>query len=142
MSSNLDMEWVKSQLQEAKVRKIIGDSVINLIEHLETFDKLSDEHRVTVVDLFSKLAVGHAHIKVNEDEMWIQVTPGQIKVADQIRGRSDAFTGPLGAAHNGRRGIVVAVRYGDVIIKSSDGREPVLDGAHYAPQKLEKLIIT
>lgn len=142
MSNNIDMEWVKSQLQEAKVRKIVGDSVIKLIEYIETFEKLSDENKVIVVELFSKLSLGHAHITVNKDEMWIPVNPGQIKVADQVRVRADAFTGPLGSSHNGRKGVVVAVRYGDVIIKSNDGKEPVLDGAHYAPQKLEKLILT
>lgn len=142
MSDNIDMEWVKSQLQEAKVRKVVGDSVIKLIEYIETFEKLSDENKVIVVELFSKLALGHAHIKVDKDEMWIPVSPGQIKVADQVRVKSDAFTGSLGVLHNGRRGTVVAVRYGDVIVKSNDGKEPVLDGAHYAPQKLEKLILT
>ena len=44
--------------------------------------------------------------------------------------------------HNGRRGVVVGVRYGDVIVKMTDGKEPALEGAHYPPQKLEKLILT
>jgi hypothetical protein len=35
---------------------------------------------------------------------------------------------------------VVAVRYGDIIIKTTDGKEPVLDGSHYSPYKLEKLV--
>ena len=52
----------------------------------------------------------------------------------------DAYEGDLGRVHNGRRGKVVAVRYGDVIFKSTDGKSPVLDGAHYTPYKLEKLV--
>lgn len=136
----LDMEWVKSQLQEAKVRKVVGDSVLKLIELIETFDKLTDEHKEKTVEVFSQLALGHAYVKENKNETWIPVQPGQIKVADTIRVKADAFSGSLGAAHNGRRGVVVAVRYGDVIMKSNDGKEPVLDGAHYAPNKLEKLI--
>jgi hypothetical protein len=56
--------------------------------------------------------------------------------------RADAFEGQLGTLHNGRRGVVVGVRYGDVIIKTTDGKTPVLEGAHYPPDKLEKLILT
>lgn len=138
--SNLDMEWVKSQLEKAKVRKVVGDTTIKLLELIDSFDKLSDANREKVVELFSKLALGHAYIEENMNEQWISVQPGQIKVSDRVRVKADAFSGPLGSAHNGRQGVVVAVRYGDVIMKSDDGREPVLDGAHYAPQKLEKLI--
>jgi hypothetical protein len=32
------------------------------------------------------------------------------------------------------------VRYGDIIVKSIDEREPSLDGTHYSPHDLEKLI--
>lgn len=134
------MEWVKSQLAEAKVRKVEGDVLLKLIELIESFDKLTEQNKVKIVDLFSKLALGHAYVQEKTNEVWVPLQPGQVKVADQIRVRFDAFTGALGAAHNGRRGVVVAVRYGDVIIKTNDGKEPVLDGAHYAPQKLEKLV--
>jgi hypothetical protein len=41
--------------------------------------------------------------------------------------------------HNGRRGRVVAVRYGDVIFNSTDNKKPLLEGAHYPPNFLEKL---
>lgn len=140
LMSELDKEWLKSQLQAAKVRKVVGDSVLKLIEVFETFDKLSDENKEKTVEVFSKLALGHAYIQENKNEKWIPVQPGQIKVADTIRVKADAFVGELGTFHNGRRGVVVAVRYGDVIMKSNDGKEPVLDGAHYAPQKLEKLV--
>jgi hypothetical protein len=137
---NLDMEWVKSQLEQAKVRKVVGDSVIKLIDLIESFDKLSEDNRAKVVEIFSKLSLGHAYIVDNSQETWVSAQPGQIKVADQVRVKADAFTGPLGTTHNGRRGVVVAVRYGDVIIKTNDGKQPVLDGAHYPPQKLEKMV--
>lgn len=135
-----NMDWIKSQLQEAKVRKVVGDSVIKLIEVFATSDKMTDEHKEKTVELFSKLALGHAYIAENNKERWMPVQPGNIKVADIIRVKSDAFVGELGEFHNGRRGVVVAVRYGDVVMKSNDGKEPVLEGAHYAPQKLEKLV--
>lgn len=136
---NLDMGWVKSQLQAAKVRKPVGDATIKLVELFDTFE-LSDEHQKKTIEMFSKLALGHAFVKENKEEVWIPVRPGDIKVAEQVRVRADAFQGTAGTIHNGRRGVVVGVRYGDVIIKSTDGKEPLLDGAHYPPDRLEKLV--
>ena len=42
--------------------------------------------------------------------------------------------------HNGREGVVTAIRSGDIIVKTNDDRLPQLDGAHYSPDKLEKMI--
>ena len=39
-----------------------------------------------------------------------------------------------------RRGKVVGVRYGDIIFKSTDNKEPILDGSHYSPYQLQKRI--
>jgi hypothetical protein len=66
--------------------------------------------------------------------------PGQLVVGDEVRVLANAFTDKVGVAHNGRRGRVVAIRYGDVIFKSTDDKEPLLDGTHYSPYKLEKRI--
>lgn len=137
----LDMDWVKSQLQAAKVRKPVGDATIKLIELFESLE-LSEEHQKKTVELFSKLSLGYAYVKENRNELWVPARPGDIKVSDIVRVRADAYTGDLGTLHNGRRGRVVGVRYGDVIFKSEDGKEPVLDGAHYPPQMLEKLVAT
>lgn len=134
------MNWVKEQLTQARTKKVIGDSVLSLLEHVDTLPKMSEQDYVKVVELFSDLAVGHSLVKENKNEVWIPVTPGQIKVADEVRVRADAFTGKAGTVHNGRRGRVVGVRYGDVIVKSTDGKQPMLDGAHYPPQHLEKLV--
>jgi hypothetical protein len=79
-------------------------------------------------------------VKDKKDEVWVPVRPGDIRVAEKVRVRFDAFGGELGTIHNGRVGVVVGVRYGDVIIKTTDGKEPVLEGAHYPPDKMEKLI--
>lgn len=138
---SLDMNWIKSQLQAAKVRKPVGDATMKLIELLDSFD-LSPEFRNKAVDMFSTLAKGHVVVKEQKNETWVPVQAGFIKVADLVRVRADAFDGELGTIHNGRRGVVVGVRYGDVIIKSNDGKEPLLDGAHYPPTKLEKLVLT
>jgi hypothetical protein len=138
----LDMDWVKSQLQAAKVRKPVGDATMKLVELFDSIENLTPEFKQQTIEMFSKLALGHIVIKENKNETWVPVRPGDIKVTDQIRVKADAFDGELGMLHNGRRGVVVGVRYGDVIIKTTDGRDPMLEGAHYPPQKLEKLILT
>lgn len=138
---DLDMGWVKSQLQAAKVRKAVGDATMQLVELFDSIENLTPEFRKQTVDMFSKLALGHIVIKENKNETWVPCQPGFIKVTDVVRVRADAFDGELGMLHNGRRGVVVGVRYGDVIIKSNDDKLPVLDGAHYPPQKLEKLVL-
>lgn len=135
----LDINWVKEQLGAARVRKPVGDATMRLIELIDSIE-LSDEHREQAIEMFSKLARGHAHVKINKNEVWAPARPGDIKVADQVRVKADAYSGELGAFHNGRRGVVVGVRYGDVIVKTNDGKEPVLDGAHYKPYDLEKLV--
>jgi hypothetical protein len=137
----LDMSWVKTQLQAAKVRKPVGDATIALIELFDSFT-LTDEQRAKVMEMFSLLGLGHAYVKTNKNELWMPVRPGDIKTADEVRVRADAYEGETGTVHNGRRGVVVGVRYGDVIIRSTDGKSPALEGAHYPPQMLEKLVVT
>lgn len=137
----LDMNWVKSQLQAAKVRKPVGDATIKLVELFDSFE-LTEEQEAKAVEMFSKLALGHVYIKEAKNELWVPARPGDIKVGDEVRVRADAYQGDLGMTHNGRRARVVAVRYGDVIVKTTDGKSPELDGAHYPPQMLEKLVLT
>ena len=136
----LDMDWIKSQLQAARVRKVVGDATMKLIETFEQFE-MTEEHKAKTVEMFSKLSLGHAYVKDKKNETWIAARPGAIVVADVVRVRADAFSGDLGPLHNGRVGKVVGVRYGDVIFKSIDGKTPELEGAHYSPHVLEKLVI-
>lgn len=135
----LDMNWVKAQLEAARVRKGVGDATIKLIEQFDGM-QLTDLQREKVVEMFSILALGHAFVAEDKNETWVPVRPGDIRVSETVRVKSNAFTGDLGMMHNGRRGVVVGVRYGDVIIKTNDNREPALDGSHYPPDKLEKLV--
>lgn len=139
---NNDTEWVKQQIQAAKVKKPVGNVILSLVEHFdEISDLLSEEDVSRVVEVFSDIAQGHAILKEKKDEVWVPLRPGDITVSDVVRVRSDAFSGSAGRMHNGRVGVVVAVRYGDVIFKSTDEKEPTLDGTHYPPQALEKRVI-
>jgi hypothetical protein len=135
----VNIDWVRTQMEEAKVKVGVGNAVLKLLEQWETM-KLSDNQTKDTVDLFSKLALGHSIVPEKLDELWVDAQPGGIIVGDEVRVKADAYDGSTGAIHNGRRGKVVGVRYGDIIFKSMDDKTPVLDGAHYTPYLLQKRI--
>jgi len=136
---NIDMIWARVQLENANVSADTGVSVIKLLEFWLNLDH-KDENNKKVLELFLSLCSGTAVVDTPADEVWQAASPGFIRVGDEVRVKANAFDGELGQLHNGRRGRVVAVRYGDIIIKTTDGKEPVLDGSHYSPYKLEKLV--
>ena len=136
----INHEWVIEQLEAAKVKVGSGKAILKLLEAWKDIPKLSDKMTEEALSVFSVIARGHS-IKEEEsdsDFLWVDLQPGQITIGDVVRVKSDAFSENLGTLHNGRQGTVVAVRYGDVIFKSTDGKEPVLDGVHYSPYKLQK----
>lgn len=138
----VNYEWVRQQLQEAKVKVGSGNAVLKLLETWETMEKLSPNLAKEAVAVFSKLALSKNILEpVDEPEaVWIPLQPGNIKVGDEVRVLSDAFSDKTGVMHNGRSGKVIAIRYGDVIINSTDGKSPELKGVHYSPYKLEKRV--
>lgn len=138
--SSVDYKWVKEQLTKARTLKGPGDAAIELLKTWETID-LPEELKSEAVKVFASLAQGHALVAEGDgEEVWKPAQPGQLKVADQVRVKKDAFTGSLGKTHNGRRGVIIAIRYGDIIVNSTDGRKPKLEGTHYSPHHLEKRV--
>ena len=135
----VDEAWVREQFQAAKVKVGVGTSVLKLLSVWNDL-KLSEAAAKEVVDIFSKVALNHALAVENKNEVWEPARPGFINVGDEVRVSAEAFSDDTGRIHNGRRGKVVAVRYGDIIFKSTDGKEPLLDGTHYSPYKLEKRV--
>lgn len=138
--AEVDNDWVRSQLTENKTKKVVGDSVLKLLATWEQLKQPTDKNAKDIISIFSKLALGHSIVEDNPNESWVVAQAGFIKVADTVRVRSNAFDGEQGKAYNGRRGKVVGVRYGDVIVKTDDGKTPVLDGIHFKPENLEKLV--
>ena len=132
-------EWVRSEMQDAKTKVGIGNATLKLLATWKDIT-LSVNQQKEVIALFSRLSLGHAVIKNNPDELWIDAQPGAISLSDDVRVKADAYDGATGAIHNGRRGKVVGIRYGDIIFKSTDDKEPILDGAHYSPHQLEKRV--
>jgi hypothetical protein len=145
MMADTNMDWVKEQLTQNKTKKAVGDSVIKL---LGTWDEVKQKNESLktinpqeIIDIFSKLAMGYVLVKENKNEHWIKAQIGQIKVADVVRVPFNAFDESTGKSSlNGRRGRIVAVRSGDIIVKTDDGKLPVLDGVHIRPEFLEKLL--
>jgi hypothetical protein len=138
---NVDMDWVKEQFIQTKTRKAVGDAVLKLLTTWDELKERTGKNDAEIVEVFGKLSLGHALIKENKDENWIPARAGDLKVTDTVRVRFDAFDSASGRNHlNGRRGKVVGVRYGDIVVKSTDEKTPVLDGVHFRPENLEKLV--
>jgi hypothetical protein len=138
----IDKQWVLEQLEAAKVKVGSGKAILKLLEAWGEIPELSDKMTEEVMTIFPKLALGHVlKVEENEDDYtWTPLQPGQVSVADVIRVKADAFSDKLGPIHNGRKGLVVDVRYGDIIVNSTDGKSPELKGVHYSPYKLEKRV--
>jgi hypothetical protein len=138
----VNYEWVNQQMAEAKVKIGSGKAVMDLLRVWETMEKLSPGLAKEAVAVFSKLALSKSLIEVVDEPeaVWVPAQPGQIIVGDDVRVISGAFDDKTGVMHNGRRGKVIAVRYGDIIVNSTDGKSPELKGVHYSPYKLEKRI--
>lgn len=139
--SKQNWQWIYQQLTDKKATKASGDAAIELLKKLESID-LTDSQSREAVDLFSKLAVGESLVlPVEENEVWVPARAGAIKVGDEMMVMSDAYDNPdLAVLHNGRRGKVVRISYGDIILKYTDGKLPAIDGAHHAPYRLKKLV--
>jgi len=138
---NIDKKWVVKQLADSNIPVRVGNVVIELVESWNSTKVGSPETEKKIIEIFSKLSLGiPIHIQTQEDEVWIPARPGAIKVGDEVLVRPDAYEGELATIHNGRRGRVVAIRYGDIIVNSTDNKEPVLVGTHYPPTYLQKLV--
>ncbi len=135
----VNYDWVRQQMQGARVKVGVGNAILKLLKTWETLD-LSGPQVKEVTALFPQLALTHSIITEPATEKWTDAQPGSITVGDEVRVKADAYDGNTGVIHNGRRGRVVAVRYGDIVFKSTDDKEPILEGAHYAPYQLQKRI--
>lgn len=132
----LDLGWAEEQVAAAKVSIPVGRAIMAL---LATWGELSFQNEVQqdqALEIFGKLAKDEAI--VDDDSSWQPVQVGfMLHVGDTVRVRSNAFSGPAGRNHNGRIGKIVAKRSGDIIVRTTDGKSPQLDGAHYPPSALE-----
>lgn len=134
-------EWRAEQMQAAGVRPEVRTAVLRLFEVWDTMNHTAETAAETA-QTFASLAVGHAIFveTPKAEEQWVDAQPGALVVGDVVRVKSNAFDGSTGEIHNGRVGRIVGIRYGDIIVKTSDSREPHLDAARYSPHHLEKRV--
>ena len=96
---NVDYDWVREQMQTARVKVGTGNAVLKLLETWESL-KLTDNQVKEVLQFFSVFAKGHAIIDENPNEIWVDARPGAITVGDEVRIKADAFDGDTGKMHN------------------------------------------
>lgn len=135
----INEEWVKAQFAEAKVKIGVGKAVLKMLETWKEIDMPADMAQQTL-EILSKVGLGHSIAPEKKDEVWIDARRGQLVVGEQVRVKNDAFSGNLGATHNGRRGVITGIRSGDIIVKMNDGKLPEIDGGHYQPEALQKRV--
>lgn len=135
----INYNWVKEQFAASKTRVGVGKGVLKLLKTWEEIE-LNDEQSQQALDIFSKVAMGHSLVTISPEEFWVDAQRGQLVVGDVVRVKHDAFNGDLGYIHNGRRGVIVAIRSGDIIFRSTDDNEPPLEGTHYKPEVLQKKV--
>lgn len=133
-------EWARTQMTEARYPQEVQTAVERLLEVWYT-QRHNNQTQELTLEGFAKLAQGHALIPVTEEnETWVQLKPGNVVIRDVVRVRHDAYAGEVGQHHNGRRGRVVAIRHGDIIVRYEDGKQPPGDGVHHSPHALEKRV--
>jgi hypothetical protein len=137
MSTNFD--WIRDQLSGASTPEGQASAVLELLTRWDAME-VPEEFREDTLKLFTDLAMGHTLYLPNPDEVWVDARAGDLVIRDIVRVKRDAFTGVLGTVHNGRVGVIVGVRYGDIVVRSTDDKEPFLDGTRYSPFMLQKRV--
>ena len=135
----VNIDWVNNQFAKINIHKGTGLAVIELLKTWEQLGITKPETIDTVLAVFSELAKGHAIIP-EDNFAWVQARRGDIKVRDVVRVKADGYPGLTGQTHNGRVGVVIAIRSGDIIVDTTDEQEPPLKGSHHQPEVLEKRI--
>jgi hypothetical protein len=118
--------WAMQQLEDAGVSDEVKNHIIPLLTVFYS-QQHSIEVRSQVLDLFDSLAHLHAiRVRADGPEVWVPARAGQIGVNDQVRIKRDAMdaSNPMAIYYNGRRGVIVAIRRGDIYVSYRDGKEP------------------
>lgn len=139
-------EWAREQLQFAgydtrnRDRASISNSIDFLFKELDQQNHTPESRRI-VVELFHKLASGHAIAPRDvqgRQGKWVQFRLGDVPPGATVRVRHDAYDGELGSRHNGMIGKIVAARGGFVAVQYSESSEGT--GHRHLPDVLEVLV--
>jgi hypothetical protein len=141
-----DQEWAKEQLASVGLSySSEGDDLLvyqTVLQLLSVYYQQNHTENTSsrTVELFAELAKGHVVAPDDTPEQWVPLSLGMFRKGDRVRVRRDAFDDDRAVAHNGREGVIVDARRGDVIVDIRDDRVPVIVGHHYRPNELEGLM--
>lgn len=137
--TKVSLKWAAEQLKLAEVPENVAEPVLILLDELN--DAKADEPTYeTIISIFASLALSRPIYEPAPEAEWRTVQRGFIRVSDIVRIKPDAFEGTAGEQQNGRVGRVVAIRSGNILVSTTDNREPKIESHHYDPEKLDKRV--
>lgn len=140
------LDWAQEQMEKVNVPEQYAALIHRLLEVYwanPAVPSQSPEDAEKTLGTFATLAKGHVIAPESREGVWVQAKPGTLVIRDVIRVRADAYSGEAGLAHNGREGVVTAIRYGDIHVRYTDGKEPTFSDVpsiRHSPHRLEKKV--
>lgn len=137
----VNKDWVKNQFVQLRIKTGVGKAILRMLETWDEID-LKDQDARQALQLLTKLGMNEFIVPPNVGDAWADAEPGVIKVSDIVRVKPDAYSDPdLASIHNGRKGVIVAIRSGDVLVKYDEiiGGSDSVDSRH-SPYKLQRKI--
>lgn len=135
--------WAREQMSKAGVPQglqLLIEKLLGTYWQQAAQDEYDPATAENVLGVFSELAKGHTLISENEEEVWVAAKSGSLTVGEEIRVKRNAYDGPAGLVHNGRRGVITAIRYGDIHVRYTDGEELNTPFIKHPPSALEKRV--
>lgn len=140
-------EWYEQQLSAVGLdaSSDSGDDRVVYFQVRQLLDVFNQQGHPTpesaerVLKVFDKLARSQPLKDKADPEMWVQVQLGAISKGSTVRVKDDAFNGEHAWMHNGREGVIVDGRRGDVIVDLRDDG-PEIKGFHYRADQLEQRV--
>jgi len=135
--------WARQQLAAAEVPDALATGILSVYDTWLNMMPADTDEQQQALKIINDLIMGKSISYTDPEatpEEWYEVRLGNIRRGDYVRVMSDAYTGDAGMRHNGRRGPVLRVTNGDVIVRYDDGLSPDFGimGSHHSPYKLEK----
>lgn len=135
--------WAKQQVEAAEIPEGTAQALLSVYHTWLNMMPTEPDDAPQALQVFNDLVNGHAieyHKPGDTPEVWTAIRLGNVRRGDYVRVKRGAYSGEAGECHNGRRGPVVRVTNGDVVVKYDDGLAPDFGimGTHHPPYNLEK----
>lgn len=134
--------WADDQMSRLDMPASMRNLANKLLDvywgHTE-LEKLSPNEAQKLLGTFATLAQEKIIVEDEPEAVWVDAKPGELVIRDRIRVKRGAYDGPTGEYHNGRYGVITAIRMGKVYVRYTDGG-PNTDLQGHNPSELEKRI--